>query len=74
MIGFTQAQASMVVATARHIEQDGPPAARIAARMLALVLRFIRPDQRRAVALAIAEIALRDARTAPTAANGSTPQ
>jgi hypothetical protein len=62
MLTYSQRDATAVVAAARHIEQHGPPAAQLAARMLAVVLGFIPAHQRRAVALGIAEIALRDAR------------
>lgn len=64
-----------IVATARHIETAGPPVLRIAAGLLASGLRFVALHHRRTVALAIAELALRDvSRGTPRAANSRSPE
>lgn len=58
---FTPGQASAVLAAAHHIETQGPPLLQQVSDQLALALSAVRPDQRRTVALATIEIALRDA-------------
>lgn len=73
MIAFTKADAASVIAAARHIEHSGPAAARTSASALAVVLRLVRPDHRRTVALAILELAMRDAQTPLTPANHGRP-
>jgi hypothetical protein len=73
MIAFTQAQARAVVTAARHIEHAGPAILTIAARALAAGLALTPVQHRRTVALAVAEIALRDARPTGQPANTRSP-
>lgn len=58
---FTPGQAEAVLAAAHHIDTHGPPLLQAVTDQLALALTAVRPDQRRTVALAAVEIALRDA-------------
>jgi predicted DNA-binding transcriptional regulator YafY len=73
-IGFTQAQATAVIATGRWIEQSGPRLLQLAAGLTAAGLALVPLHHRRLVATAVAELALRRVAPPAAAANQETPQ
>lgn len=65
MITFRQADVTAIAATGRLIEHQGPLPLRMAARLLGASLAMLPAADRRTVATAVAELALRHAAREP---------